>query len=126
MRAGDTFTFRDTTLDNHLWAVISDPLMDVADPVVIVSFTTYKEGKDPTCILQAGDHPFIRHPTTVHYIGALDVSNSGLEARANRSELILQGPLNPHVLHRIRHGAAESPFIPEGCRKILVQQGLIE
>lgn len=128
MEAGDTFIFVERGIDahRHLWAVISDPLIDVAAPVVIVSFTTYKKGKDGTCILQPGDHPFIKHCTVVNYRGAVDVSNSGLEGCANNSSLVLQGRLKPPVLERIREGAAVSPFIPEGCRKILSDQGLID
>jgi hypothetical protein len=126
MRAGDTFTFVDKKLDNHLWVVISDPMLDVADPVVIVSLTTYKEGKDRTCVLEPGDHPFIRHPSVVYYIGAMDVSNAGLESCANEGRLLLQGAVSPEVLARVRQGAAQSPFIPEGCRKTLIRQGLID
>lgn len=128
MKAGDTFTVVDTAVDlhRHLWVIISDPLIDVTDPVIIVNFTTYKEGKDPTCILQAGDHPFIKHPTAVDYRNAIDVPNAGLEASANRGQVVLQEPLKPEILHRIRQGATESPFIPEGCRMILAKQGLID
>jgi len=128
MKAGDTFTFVDTAVDlhRHLWAIISDPLIDVADPAIIVNFTTYNEGKDPTCILHVGDHPFIRRPTGVDYRNAIDVSNAGLEACANRGQVVLQEPLKPEILHRIRQGAAESRFIPEGCRMVLVKQGLID
>lgn len=128
MKAGDTFTFVEKTVDvhRHLWAIISDPLIDIADPVVIVSFTTYREGKDATCVLQPGDHPFIKHQTAVDYGRAVDAPNAGLDACADRGELVLQEPLRPDILQRIRHGAAESPFIPEGCRMILVKQGLID
>lgn len=128
MDAGDTFTFVEKGVDSHrhLWAVISDPLIDVADPVVIVSFTTYRRGKGPTCLLNVGDHPFIKHPTMVDYSRAIDVSNAGLDGCANAAKLLLQESLQPHVLDRIRQGAAASPFIPEGCRMVLIKQGLID
>lgn len=128
MRAGDTFKLLDTTIDDHLWVVISDPLLDVADPVVIVNLTTCREGRtNPTCILEPGDHPFVRHPTAVRYEAALDVSNPGLEGRANDGSIVLQGQLRPSVLDRIRRGATEPRSgIPEACRQILLKQGLIE
>ncbi len=128
MDAGDTFIFVERAVDSHrhLWAIISDPLVDVADPIVIVSFTSYRQGKDPTCILQAGDHAFIKRPTAVDYGRGMEVSNSALEACANTGKLVLQGPLQPHLLERIREGAATSQFTPEGCRKILARQGIIE
>jgi hypothetical protein len=126
MRAGDTFTFADPRVDNHLWVVISEPMLDVADPVVIINFTTYREGKDRSCVLQPGEHPFIRHETVVHYAGAMNVPNAKLEGLANGGKVVLQGQVRPDVLDRIRQGAAESPFIREGCRRMLVKQGLIE
>ncbi len=126
MRAGDTFRFSDRVLERHLWVVISDPLLDVADRVVIVRFTTYRKGRDATCLLQPGDHPFIVHPTVVDYAEALDISNAGLDGFVGSGKAFLQEPVTPALLGRIRQGAAESAFLPEGCREILIKQGLIE
>jgi len=126
MRAGDTFTFADRQIDDHLWVVVSDPMLDVADPVVIVNLTSYHQGKDSSCLLQPGDHPFVRHLTAVYYAGAMNVLNAKLEGLADDGRIVLQGPLTPAVLDRVRQGAAVSPFIPEGCRKVLIKQGLIE
>jgi len=125
MRAGDTFVFHDGS-DNHLWVVISNPELDVTAFVVIVNLTTYKVGKDSACILNPEDHPFIKHETCVQYADARAVSNVILDRLADTVTIVLQGPVTPEVLDRIRRGAAESRFIPEGCRKVLVEQGLIE
>jgi len=126
MRAGDTFRFADRALEKHLWIVISDPVLDVADRVVIVRLTTYREGRECTCILQPGDHPFITHATVVDYGWALDISNAGLESFVGDGKAFLQDPVRPEVLGRIRQGAAKSEFISEGCQEILIKQGLIE
>jgi len=125
MQAGYTFVFYGS-LDNHLWVAISDPLIDADQPVVIVSFTSYREGKDPTCILHPGDHSFITRDTAVYYADAREVPHSHLEDLANSGKLVRKDNLTTQVLARIRQGAAESPHIPLGCRKILVEQGLIE
>jgi len=126
MRAGDTFRFADRALEKHLWVVISDPLMDVTDSVVIVRFTTQRDGRDCTCVLQPGDHPLISHATVVDYDWALDIPNAALEGFASDGQAFLQEPVSPEVLGRIRQGAAESDFMPEGCKEILIKQGLIE
>ncbi len=125
MRAGDTFRFADRALEKHLWIVISDPMLDVTDPVVIVRLTTCRKGRDRTCILQPGDHPFIAHATVVDYDWALVISNAGLEGFVGHGQAFLQEPIRPQVLGRIRQGAAESEFMPEGCKEILINQGLI-
>ncbi len=60
MNAGDTFRIPQpgTSLDSHLWVVISDPAIDEAH-VLIVSFTTRRQDSDTACVLQAGEHPFV-------------------------------------------------------------------
>jgi len=126
MRAGDTFRFADKRLEQHLWVIISDPLIDVADPVVIVRLTTNRRGRDRTCVLQPGDHPFITHETVVDYEEALETSNPCLDGFVGHGHAFLQEPATPEVLSRIRQGAAVSPRIPEGCKEILIRQGLIE
>ncbi len=48
MNAGDTFRIPQpgTSLDSHLWVVISDPVVD-PDRVLIVNFTTRRKDSDP-------------------------------------------------------------------------------
>jgi hypothetical protein len=47
MNAGDTFRIPQpgTSLDSHLWVVISDPVVD-AERVLIVNFTTRRSPLD--------------------------------------------------------------------------------
>ena len=125
MQEGHAFIFYGS-LDDHLWVVISDPLLDAAQPVVIVSLTSYRDDKDQTCILQPGEHPFIVKPTLVYYEDAREIPNAHLEGLANEGKLVRQDNVTPQLLGKIRKGAAESKRIPLGCRKILAEQGLIE
>jgi len=125
MQEGYTFKFHGSR-DDHLWVVISDPLIDADQAVVIVSFTSYREDKDQTCILQPGEHPFIRKRTIVYYEDAREVPNAHLEGLAATGMLVRQDDVAPQLLAKIRQGAAESKRIPLGCRKILAEQGLIE
>jgi len=66
MDCGDTFLMPAPggRITPHLWIVITTP-----DPVThlcgIVSVTTLRNSKDQTIILQPGDHPFIRHQSTI-------------------------------------------------------------
>jgi hypothetical protein len=66
MKAGDTLLIDDpgTTLDSHLWIVISDPDVD-PEHVVIVNLTSYRADKDQACVLDKGDHPYLSHRTCV-------------------------------------------------------------
>ena len=62
MNGGDTFRIPEpgTSLDSHLWVVISDLTVDPVR-VLIVNFTTRRKDSDPACILQSGEHPFVHH-----------------------------------------------------------------
>jgi hypothetical protein len=95
MQAGDTFRFTDRKLEEHLWVVMSDPMLDVADPVVVVRLTTYRRGRESACILQPGDHESIQHKTAVDYEWALDISNAGLEGFVGSGRAIRREPVSP-------------------------------
>lgn len=64
MNAGDTFLIKDKNLDEHLWVIISDTAIDDKQ-VVVVNFTTSHPSKESFCLVQPGDHPFIRHETCI-------------------------------------------------------------
>jgi len=80
MDCGDTFLMpapggRATP---HLWIVVTTP-----DPATrecaIVSVTTLRNSKDQTIILRPGDHPFIRHDSTIFYGDGMIVDVRNLE-----------------------------------------------
>ena len=73
MNSGDTFLLDDRAIDDHLWVVISDPNKD-EDRILIVSLTTAACYKERACIIQASEHPWVRHETCVAYDKARVVS----------------------------------------------------
>ena len=121
MDAGNTFKYGH---GSHLWVVVSDPVAD-ADHVVVINMTTDR-GIDPSCILNAGDHPFVGHQTCMRYDMARTVQNSELERFASSGTITLHEPVSEELLDRIRQGAAMSNYIPLGCKQMLIDQGLIE
>jgi len=121
MEAGDTFKYGRRS---HLWIVVSDPQAD-RTKVVIVKMTT-DDGVDPSCILDPGDHPFVQHRTRIRYDMARIVGDADLERYVASNTIRLHERASAEMLKRIRQGAASSPYIPFGCRQILIDQGLIE
>ncbi len=67
MNAGDTLLIPlpDTSLDSHLWMVISDPAQ--SDECVIVSFTSWRADKDQACVVDVGEHPYVSKKTCVNF-----------------------------------------------------------
>ena len=71
MKAGDTFFLAGGAADRHLRVVISDP---AANPsrVLFVSITSYDVTKEDVCLLDVGDHPFVKHKSCIAYGSAND------------------------------------------------------
>ncbi len=127
MKAGDTFFVQQVgkLYDSHLWIVLSDPALD-ANQVLIVSLTTWDKDDDPACVLNIGDHPFVRQKSFIKYSHAKVVTNQQLDEVRARGQIHVQAPLSANVLKRARDGAAESRFMALGHADILIDQGLLE
>src|SRR4051812_40502679 len=102
MNAGDTFLV--PGLDDHLWLVISDPQLD-KNQVVVVSFVSWQERYEQSCVVEAGEHPFVRHRTCVAYSSARVVDVQRLDTLAGANKLTLKAPLSSALLARIRESA---------------------
>ena len=124
MKAGDTFRSANLSVDIHLWVVISDPQQDPSR-VLIVSLTTYNPKKESVCLIDIGDHPFVRHKTCVAYNFAKAPSLVQLKQVSEAGQLIPDVPVSLEVLRRIRDGAALSKKLSVDHYEILDSQGLI-
>ena len=122
LKAGDSFRFSDGRDGGHLWFVISSGQLD---PVVVVSVTTWRADKDQNCVLEVGDHPFLKHKSCIAYDLAKSVSQEKLRLWIERSELQFHDPVSPEILFRLLDGAAASRRIPIKCRSVLEDKGLI-
>ena len=124
MNAGDAFLLADRGIDPHLWFVLSDPSLDPRH-VVIVSFTSWAPYKDQSCVVDQGDHPWIKHKTCVYFRGAQVVSNDILDRQVAAGVLVPQPPLGQALLDRIRAASGQSKGMKGGPYQILEDQGLV-
>jgi hypothetical protein len=126
MRAGDTLIIErpGTSLDSHLWIVISDPSVD-ADKVVIVNMTSWRADKDQACILNVGDHSFVIHRTCVSYEDAKILTTENLEKLITSGLIQSRGTCSGELLQRIRKGVPNSRM-KLGTVDVLEEQGVIE
>ena len=126
MNAGDTLivAIPGTSLDSHLWIVISDPEADPAH-VVIVNMTSWRSDKDQACVLDVGDHPYVSKKTCVNY------SDAKIHPSDDLARLLTCGKIQSHaacsasLLSRIRNSIADSRM-KMGVVELLVSQGVIE
>lgn len=123
MKPGDTFLSDPIDGTSHLSIVVFD--VPVTQEILVVTVTTYKDEKDPACILEVGDHPFIRHKSCISYRNARRVSHAPLQALVDRGRLISHERICPSVLERIVSGLIISTSIPLGIIAWLQTHGLI-
>ena len=99
MNLGDTFLRTDS--DKHLWIVLSDPQKD-PDNVLLVNLTSSSRERERACVLNAGDHPWIKKETCVNYndYDAVVTSLAKLQMAKDGGALVLQPPLLPAILKK--------------------------
>jgi hypothetical protein len=125
VNAGDTLKIvrPGTTYDSHLWMLISDPEADGA--YVLVNFTSWREDKDQACVVDVGDHEYIRHKSCVNYKKCKILSADEVTTLLSLSNVTSDKPLSPSLLARIREGVMDSRM-PMEAADILSDQGLID
>jgi hypothetical protein len=125
VKPGDTFRFADPTIDNHLWVVLSDPLRNDRE-ILVVSITSWHEFiADHSCILDPGDHPAITHRSCVYYDLAGITTAECLTTRLDEGWFIDQPPMEETILTRVYDGAFKTEFLTYRQRSILIEQDLI-
>ena len=124
MNAGDTIIIREpgTSYDSHLWMVISDPAQ--GEDCVIVNFTSWRADKDQACVVEVGEHPYVKNKTCVNFRDAKLCKLSALKALIAARHLEAHQPLSPALLGKIRNAVPESRMRMD-CVQFLLDQGVV-
>lgn len=103
----------------HLRIIITDA--DEENRHVVVSVTTLKfpPKQDISCILKAGDHPFIKHKSIVDYKYTRIMSSMEIREGLRRGLLIKKEEVRCSVLVRIIEGAKHSIHIPSEIKNMI-------
>jgi hypothetical protein len=111
MNLGEAYIYRD-----HLHIVISMP--NEAGEVVVVNFSTHHANKDQSCVIEAGEHPFVKHKTVVEYRAAWILKpNEQVEFVKDSQK---RENVSPELLERIQDGT-DSDYIPEKAEKLVIE-----
>lgn len=93
--------------DNHLFVIITNPCKE--GKVLIINFSTIRSDKhDPACVVNKGDHVFIKHPSYVVYRYSKIVSANELSKKVKSGEFIQHQPITDQLLARIQDGISSS------------------
>ena len=111
MDCGDTFLMPAPggAATPHLWIIVTQPDPQTHE-CAIVSVTTLRNSKDQTVILRVGDHPFIRHDSTIFYGDAMIVDARRLEAEIAAGLALVREKCPPETLKLVQDGIEASPF----------------
>src|ERR1035437_1558939 len=111
MDCGDTFLMPAPggAVTPHLWIVVTQP-----DPqthlCAIVSVTTLRNSKDQTVILRPGDHPFIRHDSSIFYGDAMIGDALRLESEIAAGLALVRERCSKPTLKLLQAVVVASPF----------------
>jgi hypothetical protein len=109
---GDTFVL------DHLWVIASLPTSEGL--VAGLYVTTWGPRSDETCELNVGDHPFVRHRSTIAYSAARMFSAAQLETVL--TSVICKGTraaVSAALLERIQAGALASDLTPQKVQRAI-------
>lgn len=108
MKAGETFHARSPSSSRtHLYIAITDP--DPNGQFVIANVTSQSPSKDQSCVIDVGDHPFIRQESVINYAEALITNENAVQAGARGGVLKYDAAVTPGALAKIQAGALASP-----------------
>lgn len=100
----------------HLFILLTDPHDDETGKkcILMVSLSTIRPGMpyDSTCILYAGDHPFVKHDSNVVYQKARLEDADKVLRGVKCGQLVPQDPMGGAVFARICKGLKESRLTP--------------
>lgn len=101
---------------DHLHIVMNDPVFDPIaghELVLAANVSTIYEGRahDSSCVLNVGDHPFIRHPSYISYRHADLYRADGLAAKIASGEVTQGVDISEQIFQTILAGFNRSPFV---------------
>ena len=102
----------------HLRIIITEADQELNH--VVVTVRTYKgRGIDTSCIIEAGEHPFIEHRSVVDFARTRVMSYTEIFNGINRGLLIRKEDVSPELLSRIQDAAKSSTRIPQNIKAML-------
>ncbi len=106
----------------HLFVILTDRCQDGMH--LLVSLSTIKPGRfhDNACIVEPGEHRFVKRPSFIEYRRPRRDTASHLVTCVNGWTFTPHDDVTDAVFKRICHGIHESKFIPQGMKRYYEEQ----
>ncbi|EAA0619059.1 hypothetical protein FYL48_21945, partial [Shigella flexneri] len=94
---------------NHLHVICNDPVYYPVNDcycVLVVNISSIKDGvpHDPSCVLNSGDHRFIKHPSYVVYAEAIIWRVDNMVRKQRSGEISVHDDMPEATFNRILDG----------------------
>jgi hypothetical protein len=104
----------------HLQICVTNP--DNSGYILSFSVGTYVTGRDPTCMLDIGDHKRIFYPSMIYYGTPHLQLATDIIKKINAGDLEYFGVLKETVFTRVCQGVRASDFVKPACAKYVEMQ----
>ncbi|HET8635890.1 MAG TPA: hypothetical protein VFL96_03485 [Acidobacteriaceae bacterium] len=119
MHCGEAFLlFDDESFSGtpHLHIVIAEP--DEAGQLVLVSITTRRAKSDTMVCLDAGDHPFITHPSVITYAYSKIITVTKLAEMVTSGDATPKERASDALVGRAQKGMLETDRAPREVQQL--------
>ena len=124
VKAGDTFLYKYSKNDRHLFIVVLDTYNTgntvICPCVMVTSWTDNPKLDDPACILDVGDHEFIKHKSYIAYKKVVLFEKDYIENCLAYGEAKKKAPISNELLERIVDSAKFSRKISKSNLKYFI------
>lgn len=111
----------------HLFVLLCDPFGDPPQCLLVSISTVYQNGyHDPTCLLYAGDHPFVKHASYVKYSSCRLIEAARLERAVAAGIFKQHDMMDGTVVARILQACLSSRHTPQAIKDLIVAQGWVD
>lgn len=95
--------------------MITDP--DENNEVLIVNFSTFKQGRDGSCMVYPGEHSSIRSVSHIPYHFAEVMKVKDIEDKVRDGIITMGGEISENLLKKIQDGAKVTKNIKRGLKR---------
>lgn len=108
----------------HFHIVMNDPVFSGEhgkDTVLVVNISSVKPHvfHDPSCVLQAGCHAFVRHSSWVVYEGATVMDTARINEQVVSRDITTHDPASDELFEQVRKGFDCSPHLKPKIRRYI-------
>jgi hypothetical protein len=116
LNVGDTFLLSIPPNDKHLFVVIAPAR---SGKYLCVNLTSKRNNSDTSCVLQPGDHPFVKHESVINYKDTREVDPAVIQNQISRGNSQPYQSVSSEVLNRIQQGGLISKRLKNKYKEYL-------